>query len=153
MIRTTIALTLAAACLGGCASFKPGDKTAEAQLKKFTPVPGQSSLYVCREDAAFVAAGVSSSVLVDNQDIGTVKPNIFVHAVVAPGKHEIQLKNDGVMSVTSPSITLETKANELAFLWVGVTGNGWGAYTIDNFDTAQQGMNCVLGAAYSVKPI
>ncbi len=150
LIRT-FALALVATAMVGCASFKPGDKTAEAELKKFNPVPGKSSLYVCREKAVLVAAGVSSNVLVNQQDVGTVKPNTFVHAIVEPGKHEVQLKNDGVMSVTAPTISVETKANELAFLWVGVTGGGWGAYTIDYFKDKNQAMDCVQGAQYSVK--
>ncbi|MCZ8294673.1 MAG: hypothetical protein O9312_14275 [Hylemonella sp.] len=147
----TLALALAATTMVGCASFKPGDKTAEAELKKFATVQGKSSLYVCREKAAFVAAGVSSNVLVNKQDVGTVKPNTFVHAIVEPGKHEVQLKNDGMMSVTAPTISIETKPNELAFLWVGVTGGGWGAYTIDHFRNATEGMGCVTDATYSVK--
>lgn len=147
----TLAIALAATAMVGCASFKPGDKTAEAELKKFNPVPGKSSLYVCREAAVLVAAGVSSNVLVNKQDVGTVKPNTFVHAIVEPGKHEVQLKNDGVMSVTAPTISVETKANELAFLWVGVTGGGWGAYTIDHFKDKNKAMDCVQGAQYSVK--
>ena len=142
---------LAVVALTGCASVQYGDKAAEAELKKFNPVPGKTSLYVCRENAMLVAAGVTTAVLVDGKDIGSVKPNTFVHAVVEPGAHKVQMKNDGIASMSSPSIDIQTKADEIYFLWMGVTGKGFGNYTIDQFESPQQGRACVSGAAYSVK--
>ena len=137
--------------LSGCATVQLGDKAREADLKKFTPIPGKVSLYVCREQAYLAAAGVRTVVLVDNEAIGTVKPNMFVYTTLEPGRHGILLRNDGLASGTGGFETFEGKANDLVFYWVGVTGNGWGVLTVDHFDSAQDAMKCVRGAAYSVK--
>ena len=42
------------------------------------PIPGKTSLYVCRESALLVAKGVKTVVLVNNKPIGTLKANSFV---------------------------------------------------------------------------
>lgn len=137
--------------LGGCASFQLGDKSAEAALKRFEPVPDKTSLYVCREPAVLVASGVTTNVLVGGRDIGAVRPNTFVHTVVEPGRHAVTMKNDGLAGTSSPSIEVQANAGGLAFLWIGVTGRGFGTYTIDNFDSEKAAKDCVLGAAYAVK--
>jgi hypothetical protein len=138
------------AILSGCASMKYGDKSAEDNLKRFQSVPGKVSLYVCRENALFVAAGVRSEVIVDNDPIGTLKPNTFAHVVLDPGKHDVFLKNDGI-AFNSGHISIEPKADDVAFLWVGMTGHGFGTLTIDFFDDIQNAKNCVNAAKYSIK--
>jgi hypothetical protein len=137
--------------LSGCATVQYGDKTTEAELKKFTPIPGKVSLYVCREQAHLVAAGVRTVVFADNEAIGTVRPNMFVHTTLEPGKHGILLRNDGLASGTGGFETFEGHASDVVFYWVGVTGKGFGVLTVDHFDSTQDAMSCVIGAAYSVK--
>lgn len=145
-------LSIAIALLvSGCASFKEGDKSREAELRRFEPVPGKVSLYVCRESALWVARGVTSVVLVDNETIGSVKPNTFVHAVLEPGKHGVLLRHDGLGSGSGGFITFDAQADALKFLWVGVTGKGFGVLTIDNFDSETEAKACVTGATYSIK--
>lgn len=143
-------LTGAVLVLIGCASPKLGDQTTAAELKKFAPVSGKTSLYVCREDS-WMASAVSTNISLDNKLIGTTRRNTFVHAVVEPGTHTVRMSNGGVTGMGNPSITLQTRPNEVVFLWVGVSGRGWGAYTIDHFDNRQQGMDCVANATYVVK--
>ncbi len=138
------------AILPGCASMQYGDKSTEDNLKRFQSVPAKVSLYVCREKALFVAAGVRSVVVVDNEPIGTLKPNMFAHVVLDPGKHDVFLRNDGI-AFNSGHISIEPKADDVAFLWVGMTGHGFGALTIDFFNNAQDAKNCVSEAAYSIK--
>ncbi|MGY0195175.1 DUF2846 domain-containing protein [Leptothrix sp. BB-4] len=153
MNMTRITLSSAAAALlllSGCASIQYGDKAVAKDLKAYQPVPGKTSLYVCREKAMLVAAGVKSVVLVDGRDIGTVKPNTFVHTVIEPGAHKVQMKNDGIAGVYNPAIDIETKAGELAYLWMGVNGGGFGTYTIDHFQSERQARDCVDGADYAV---
>jgi hypothetical protein len=135
----------------GCATVAYGDKTTEAELKKFTPVQGKVSLYVCREQAYLSAAGVRTVVFVDNEAIGTVKPNMFVYTALEPGRHGILLRNDGLASGSGGFETFEGKANDVVFYWVGVTGKGFGVLTVDHFDSTQDAMKCVSGAVYSVK--
>lgn len=136
--------------LTGCASVQYGDKTVEAELKKFSVVPGKTSLYVCRV-GGFGAGGVTSTVLVDGKAIGNLKPLMFAHKVVEPGEHAVQLVNDGIAG-SSGIYRLQTQPNEVAFVWVGMTGGGWGVYTVDGFRTKQEGYDCVNEAAYSVAP-
>jgi len=137
--------------LSGCATVKLGDKATEAELKKFAPVEGKVSLYVCREQAHLAAAGVRTVVFVDNEAIGTVKPNMFAYTTLEPGRHGILLRNDGLASGTGGFETFEGKANDVVFYWVGVTGKGFGVLTVDHFDSTQDAMKCVMGADYSVK--
>lgn len=146
-----IIAALVVASLAGCASFQEGSKSREAELREFTPIPGKTSLYVCRENALLVARGVSSVVLVDNEAIGTVKPNTFVHTVLEPGKHGVLLRHDGLGSGQGGFETFESKAGDVRFFWVGVTGKGFGVLTIDKFDTEADARACVKGATYSVK--
>ena len=142
---------VAALALVGCASFKEGEKSKEAELRQFSRVPGKVSLYVCRESALWVARGVSSVVFVNNESIGTVKPNTFVHAILDPGKHGVQLRHDGLGGGSGGFITFEGKADDVKFLWVGVTGKGFGVLTIDNFDAEAEAKACIAEATYSVR--
>lgn len=134
--------------LSGCASIQYGDKAVESNLKKFSAVSGKTSLYVCRV-SGFVAGGVTSKVLVDNKEIGNLKPNTFVHTVVEPGEHGVQLVHDGING-SSGIHKIHTKPDEVAFVWAGVTGGGFGVLTVDAFNTKQDGYNCVSDAGYSV---
>jgi len=142
-----IAALTQVAFLVGCGTVQRGSEDKQARLKSFSPVSGMTSLYVCRENALWLNAGVTTKVLVDAKDIGTVRPNMFVHAVVPPGKHTLTMKNDGIAGVHSPQIDIETAANEVLFLWIG---GGFGYYTIDHFRSPAEGMACVRDATYAV---
>jgi len=148
MSRLIVALGVAALLLVGCATPpQMGDKAAEAELKKFTAAPGKTSLYVCRV-SGFVASGIVSPVLVDGESIGRLAPKTFAHTLVNPGTHTVKLDHSNYPLAHSPSHTIETKANEVAFVWVGVTGGGWGVYTVDDFKSRQEGMDCVNSSDY-----
>ena len=139
-------LTLA---LAGCATLKYGDKESEANLRKLLPVPYKTSLYVCREAAAFVGAGNRTTVLVDKQPIGTLKPSNFAHVIVEPGSHEVYIKrNPGGDSGT---LTITSQSEEVAIVWVGMTGAGFGALTVDYFSNRREAEQCVRGAEYAVR--
>jgi hypothetical protein len=113
-------------------------------------VPGKTSLYVCREKALLSARGVKTVVWLDNEPIGTLKPNSFVHAEVEPGKHGVLLRHDGINTGSGGFETIETQPGEVRILWVGVTGKGWGVLTVDNFESEAEAGECVRGAEYSV---
>src|SRR3546814_15839775 len=49
-------------------------------------------------------------------------------------------------------MTSAINAGDIQIFLVGVTGNGWGGLTIDNFDSESDARACVQGAEYSVKP-
>ncbi len=152
MRKTAISIALAGALsVTACASFKEGDKDTEAQLRKFNAVPGRVGLYVCRENASWAGAGVSSVVFLDNQEIGTLKPNTFVYAVVEEGKHTVALKHDGIAPNWGGAMEIRVESGEVKIMWVGVTGKGHGVLTIDEFDSDTDARSCVAGAKYSVK--
>ncbi len=144
----TITVGLILISMSGCATVKYGDKGAEATLRELQPVSGKVSLYVCRENAAFVGAGNRTTAVVDNKPIGTLKPNNFAHTVVEPGSHDIHIElnpggKSGVLSV-------DTRANEVPIIWVGMTGHGWGVLTVDQFESRSEAENCVKQAQYAV---
>jgi hypothetical protein len=142
-------ITVLLVSLGGCASVKYGDKETEAKLRELHPVSGKTSLYVCRENAAFIGAGNRTTVMVDNKAIGTLKPNNFAHAVVDPGPHDIYIKrNPGGDSGT---LTIRSLMDEVAIVWVGMTGAGFGVLTVDNFSSRGEAERCVKGAEYAVR--
>lgn len=137
----TIALT-------GCASVQYGDKNVEAKLKTLTPVAGKVSLYVCREPAVWLGAGARSTVIVNNEPVGTLKPNNFSHVLLEPGTHGIKVKNSpggesGILNVTA-------KSGEVPIIWLGMTGGGFGTLTVDLFTTRIEAEQCVKGAEYAV---
>ncbi len=148
-IKHTALAVLLIAALSGCATVSYGDKETQAKLQKLTPIPGKTSLYVCREMAAFVGAGNRTTVFVDKQPIGTLKPNNFAHAAIEPGAHEVFIRrspggDSGVLKITS-------QPGEITVLWVGMTGGGFGTLTVDNFANKSEGENCVKGAEYAVR--
>jgi hypothetical protein len=143
-----IILSFVAVALTSCATVQTGSGDAQADLKRLQPVPGKASLYVCREKAAFVGAGNRTTVMVDNIDIGTLKPNTFAHTVVEPGSHQIYI--DFHPGGKSGTLTLEAQANEVPIIWAGVTGHGWGVLTVDQFPNRADAEHCVQNATYVV---
>jgi hypothetical protein len=145
------AAVLAAALVStACATYQTGAPARAAQLKQFAPIPGKTSLYVCRESALLVARGVKTAVVVNNNPIGTLKANSFVHAELEPGQQGVLLRHDGMSSGSGGFMTIDTGPGEVRYLWVGVTGNGWGVLTVDDFDSLDVAQACVRGAEYSV---
>lgn len=141
----TAVLALAAS---GCATVQYGGKDTEAKLQQLTPVPNKTSLYVCRESAAFFGAGNRTTAVVDGQPIGTLKPANFAHTVVAPGLHEIYVKrspggDSGILKVSS-------QPGEVVIVWVGMTGGGFGVLTVDQFSSKADAEQCVRSAAYAI---
>jgi hypothetical protein len=137
-----------ALALSGCASVQYGSKDIEASLKKLEPIHGKTSLYVCRESAAFFGAGNRTTAVVNNKPIGTLKPNNFAHVAVEPGVQEVLVKRNP--GGDSGILKLNTRANEVAIVWVGMTGAGFGVLTVDQFSTRTEAENCVKGAEYAV---
>ena len=143
-----LAAILLAVSLTGCASVQYGSKDVEADLKKLVPVPGKTSLYVCRESAVFMGAGNRTTAIVNNRPIGTLKPNNFAHTIVEPGTQEVFIKRNP--GGDSGVLKLNTSAGEVAFVWVGMTGGGLGVLTVDQFSSRSEAENCIKGAEYAV---
>lgn len=138
-----------AVSLGGCATVKYGDKDTEARLRDLQPIVGKTSLYICREAAVFAGAGNRTTAVVDGRPVATLKPNNFAHTVVEPGPHNIYIiRSPGGDSGT---LTILTREGEVAIVWVGMTGAGFGVLTVDNFSNRSEAERCVKGAEYAVR--
>ena len=80
---TRLATALATVLLmTGCASVQMADSKAQEDIKQFATQPGLTNLFVCREKAFLVGAGITSDVVLNGESIGFVKPNTFVQAWV-----------------------------------------------------------------------
>lgn len=146
--RTAVAIFFVLS-LSGCAAVKYGDKDVEAKLQELQPIPGKTSLYVCREAAVFAGAGNLATAVVNGHPIGTLKPNNFAHTVVDAGSHDIHVKrNPGGDSGT---LKIQTQIGEVVIVWVGMTGSGFGVLTVDHFSTKGDAEQCVRGAEYAVR--
>lgn len=143
-----IATSFVMIAVTGCATVQVGSADAQASLKALQPIPGKVSLYVCREKAAFSGAANVTTAMVDNQDIGALKPNMFAHTVLEPGKHDIFL--DLHPGGRSGTLTIQTQANDVPIVWAGVTGHGWGVLTVDEFPNRPDAEQCIHEATYAV---
>lgn len=146
--QRTLFSALVIILLVGCANTKYGDKDTEARLRQFQPIPEKTSLYVCREAASIVGAGGRATVVVDGNPIGTLKPSNFAHSIVDPGIHNIYLKVSP--GFDSGTLQISSQAGEIAFVWVGIVGGGWGGLSVDFFSTKREAENCVQSAEYSI---
>ena len=146
--KQLIGIAVLAASISSCATVQYGARDVEGDLHKLQPVPGKVSLYVCRENAAFVGAGNRTTVVVDNVALGTLKPNNFAHTVVEPGSHDIYI--DYHPGGKSGVLAIRAQANEVPIVWAGVTGHGWGVLTVDEFPDRAEAERCVQGAKYVV---
>ena len=81
------------ALLSGCASVPMGDKTADADAKKFAaPAPEVARLYVYRN--AMVGAALTKRVTVDGVVIGETASKTYFVRNVAPGKHTLGTQSE-----------------------------------------------------------
>lgn len=147
----TIGLLGILGILGGCATATLGDKTVEAELKKFESKEGKVSLYVCREDT-FNGGGVGVEAFVNGSTIGALKPNTFAHVALSAGEASIFLRRNGigVHSGDSGTLKLNGKAGEVLIIWAG-PGGFMGPLTVDFFKSTSEGESCVRKANYAVK--
>jgi hypothetical protein len=143
--------TIAICCLAGCASANLGDKSTEAELKRFASRAGATSLYVCREDA-FNGGGIGSEVFVNGASLGSLKPNTFAQADIAPGEISVFLRRTGFGHHSGDSGTLKVvgKPGEVVIVWAGPAGF-MGPLTVDFFPSVAEAQACVQKASYAVR--
>lgn len=137
--------------LAGCATATPGDKSREAELKRFANIETAVSLYVCREDT-FNGGGIGTEVFVNGKSLGSVKPNTFAHVELAPGEIGVFLRRSGIghQSGDSGTLKVSAKAGEVVLVWAGPAGF-MGPLTVDNFPSPAEGRACVQKASYAVR--
>lgn len=151
MIVRTAGAALALIALAACASVKLGDKTAEADLKRFVSTPGQVSLYVCRQDT-MNGGGIGTEAFVNGNSLGQLKPNTFAHALLAPGELQVFLRRNGLNHNAGDSGTLKLQGEpgQVLIVWAGPAGF-MGPLTVDRFPTEMDARACVRNASYAVR--
>lgn len=134
----------------GCATAKLGDKSAEADLKRFEVATGRVSLYVCREDT-MNGGGIGTEAFVNGRSVGALKPNTFAHTLVEPGDVQIFLRRNGLNhnSGDSGTLKLKTVSGQVLVVWAGPAGF-MGPLTVDNFSSEADGRACVQKATYAI---
>ncbi|WP_284620725.1 hypothetical protein [Aquabacterium humicola] len=149
-MKHALVLLAISVALSGCATATLGDKTTEAELKKFTPIPGRVSVYVCRPNL-FTGSAVGVEVIVNGTSIGSLKTNTFAHTSVAPGKVAVFLRRKGIGPNSGDSGTLELQASsgDVRIVWAGQAGL-IGPVTVDSFNTLADAEACVRAADYAV---
>lgn len=149
--RFNIAAVAAICLLSGCASANLGDKSTEAEHKRFASKPNAVSLYVCREDT-FNGGGIGTEVFVNGTSLGSLKPNTFAQVDTAPGEINIFLRRNGIGHNLGDSGTLKVtgKPAEVIIVWAGPAGL-MGPLTVDHFDSKAVAEACVKKASYAVR--
>ncbi|MDB5864720.1 MAG: lipoprotein [Betaproteobacteria bacterium] len=79
-------LSVAALALAACAQLPPSPQEIDA--KRFEPAPGKAVIYMVRELPDI--SREASSVMLDDDLMGTTYPGTFFRWVVAPGRHRIR---------------------------------------------------------------
>ena len=89
MKRSALALCLAVAALGGCASVPEAAPERDAEAKRFETRAGAAALYVFRNDFASSARLEDSVLYVDGRLVGATLPGTFFRVDVTPGTREL----------------------------------------------------------------
>jgi hypothetical protein len=79
-------LSVAALALAACAQLPPSPQEIDA--KRFEPAPGKAVIYLVRELPDI--SREASSIMLDDNLMGTTYPGTFFRWVVAPGRHGIR---------------------------------------------------------------
>ncbi len=128
-----------------------GDKSTEAELKRFASRASAVSLYVCREDA-LNGAGIGTEVFVNGASLGSLKPNTFAQTDIAPGEINVFLRRNGIGHNSGDSGTLKVvgQPGEVVIVWAGPAGF-MGPLTVDGFPSKAEAQACVQKASYAVR--
>jgi hypothetical protein len=81
-----IRVLLLALFLAACAPLPPSPQDIDA--KRFEPVPGKAVIYLVRQRPDLVSE--PSTVMLDNNMMGSTYPGTYFRWVVEPGRHEIR---------------------------------------------------------------
>jgi hypothetical protein len=137
----------AALLIAGCSSppVHLGTETDALRLKEFVPVPGKGSVYVCLENRPIPILRSTYVVMMDERPLAALRQNSFLHTIVDPGTHAVR-----VNVRHARVLNFEAKAGEVVIIWMGMTGGGVGALTVDFFESPQEARSCVEGADYLV---
>jgi hypothetical protein len=79
-------LSVAALALAACAQLPPSPQEIDA--KRFEPAPGKAVIYLVRELPDI--SREASSVMLDDNMMGTTYPGTFFRWVLEPGRHQIR---------------------------------------------------------------
>ena len=138
----TASLLSGAVLMVGCASVPMASPKEDAVAKTFQPVADKAKIYIYRPNA-FVAAGLTTFLLIDGKPLGQTGPGTYHMVEVIPGSHTIETFTDA----SSPRMfNLNTQAGKIYYVWqnVGLTGDS--RLQVVNEDEGKEAVaNCDLG--------
>lgn len=146
--RKLTAMLAAVVMSAACTTVRLGGPANELILKRFEPRPGVGSLYICREQAAFLGVMVNTVAVVDGSSVATLRPNTFAHQFVPPGTHQILVRQSN--QFPSGVLEVDVEAGEVVFVWVGMAGP-FAPLTVDFFRNDKDGRQCVKKASYAIR--
>ena len=86
-MRRLVSLASLAVLVSACASVPMAPPEADRLAKEFRTTPGQSNLYVFRDES--IGGAVKMNVSLDGRMLGPTASKTFLLTSVAPGKHAI----------------------------------------------------------------
>ena len=102
-VNSICAVLCCAVTLCGCVSVPMAPKTDDTSAKSFSVPSDRSNIYIVRR-AGYLGGGVAFQVHVDGKLMGSIGPDTFHMATVAPGSHTVGVvsgENAGQVNVTT----------------------------------------------------
>jgi hypothetical protein len=105
-----LALLIAVALLGGCASVPQSSPAEDAAAKQFRAPADKARVYVYR--TAFIGHLYAISILIDDKEFGRTRGKSFLMADLAPGEHTFVSKAEN-----DSTARLDVQAGRTYFVW------------------------------------
>lgn len=131
------ASVLAAAVLSGCASVPMAPPEADASAKQFQPKPGQSNIYLVRNES--FGGAIAMTVSLDGKVMGKTGPKTYFLWEVAPGPHEIASHTENTVK-----ISIDAKPGRNHFIWQEVKMGMWQPRSLLHELSEEEGRKAVL---------
>lgn len=115
-LKTTLALVLLLALLGGCASTPEAPPVTDAEAKRFESAPRAAIIYLYRADNP---GGGVSTIWVDDHPVGQTLPATYFRVAVRPGHNRIT-----AFAGDQGRLEIETREGGVYFVAMHVAGEG-----------------------------
>ena len=110
-VAQRIVAALLIALISGCAGLSFADPDEDAAAKVFATTPGESGIYVYRNQD--IGVNTNIPVKINDRTVGVTGTRTYVFVVLPPGKHTIT-----AMAENTHQIELETAAGQNYYVWL-----------------------------------
>jgi hypothetical protein len=137
------------AALTACASVPMATPEADRLAKEFRAAPGQTNLYVFRDES--FGAAVKLGLVLDGRPLGATAANTFLLTTVAPGKHALvsSAENDSLLEFVA-------EAGKNVYVWQEVKMGFLSARSqlqlVDEASARPRVSACSLARSYDAPP-